>query len=186
MPRWLRSLFSRSVRSTPHLGHADQRGVQASRCFPLALVLVMQALEGLADRQTADAVRSRIDGKYARTHALADPGFDASILSAFRLCLILGEVEIQLLDTLLTLCCTSAACSRSAASNAPPPRRSSSQCAPSTDAHWSSRRYATRSTAWQGSPQTGGSRRIFPHGRARYALCAERAAFPKTIPNVRR
>ena len=31
----------------------------------LALVLVMQALEGLSDRQTADAVRSRIDWKCA-------------------------------------------------------------------------------------------------------------------------
>ena len=31
----------------------------------LALILVMQALEGLSDRQAADAVRSRIDWKFA-------------------------------------------------------------------------------------------------------------------------
>jgi transposase len=33
----------------------------------LALVLVMQFAEGLADRQAADAVRSRIDWKYAHS-----------------------------------------------------------------------------------------------------------------------
>ena len=69
----------------------------------LALVLVMQALEGLSDRQTADAVRSRIDWKYALALELTDPGFDASVLSEFRLRLITGAMEMQLLDTLLTL-----------------------------------------------------------------------------------
>ena len=68
----------------------------------LALVLVMQALEGLSDRQTADAVRSRIDWKYALALGLTDPGFDASVLSEFRLRLISGELEMHLLDTLLT------------------------------------------------------------------------------------
>jgi transposase len=69
----------------------------------LALVLVMQALEGLSDRQTADAVRSRIDWKFALALELTDPGFDASVLSEFRLRLITGELEMHLLDTLLTL-----------------------------------------------------------------------------------
>ena len=39
----------------------------------LALVLVMQFAEGLADRQAADAVRSRIDWKYALGLELTDP-----------------------------------------------------------------------------------------------------------------
>jgi len=50
----------------------------------LALVLVMQFAEGLPDRQAADAVRGRIDWKYALGLELTDPGFDASVLSEFR------------------------------------------------------------------------------------------------------
>src|SRR5262245_2792847 len=59
----------------------------------LALVLVFQFLEGLSDRQTAQAVRSRIDWKYALALQLTDPGFDASILCDFRERLIAGSVE---------------------------------------------------------------------------------------------
>lgn len=68
----------------------------------LALVLVFQFLEGLSDRQAADAVRSRIDWKYALALELTDPGFDASVLSEFRQRLVSGSVEHLLLDTLLT------------------------------------------------------------------------------------
>jgi len=46
----------------------------------LALVLVLQFAEGLSDRQAADAVRGRIDWKYALALELTDPGFDASVL----------------------------------------------------------------------------------------------------------
>jgi transposase len=69
----------------------------------LALILVMQALEGLPDRQTADAVRGRIDWKCALALELTDPGFDASVLSEFRMRLVSGGLEMHLLDTLLTL-----------------------------------------------------------------------------------
>jgi transposase len=68
----------------------------------LALVLVMQFAEGLADRQAADAVRSRIDWKYALGLELTDPGFDYSVLSEFRTRLITGGVEHLLLETMLT------------------------------------------------------------------------------------
>jgi transposase len=37
---------------------------------------VFQFIEGLSDRQAAEAVRSRIDWKYALDLDLADPGFD--------------------------------------------------------------------------------------------------------------
>ena len=50
----------------------------------LALVTVFQFMENLPDRDAADAVRARIDWKYALHLALADMGFDASILSEFR------------------------------------------------------------------------------------------------------
>jgi len=67
----------------------------------LALVTVMQYAEGLADRQAADAVRSRIDWKYALGLELTDPGFDFSVLSEFRDRVIAGGAENQLLDDML-------------------------------------------------------------------------------------
>ena len=63
----------------------------------------MQFAEGLSDRQTADAMRSRIDWKYAQGLELTDAGFHFSILSEFRQRLVAGEAETQLLDTMLTL-----------------------------------------------------------------------------------
>ncbi len=42
-----------------------QRGQPAASPWQLALITVMQYMEGLSDRQAVDAVRSRIDWKYA-------------------------------------------------------------------------------------------------------------------------
>ena len=67
----------------------------------LALVTVLQFLEGLSDRQAADNVRRCIDWKYALALPLEDPGFDASVLSEFRTRLITGQAEHVLFDTLL-------------------------------------------------------------------------------------
>jgi transposase len=67
----------------------------------LAMVTVMQYLEGLTDRQAADAVRGRIDWKYVLGLALTDPGFDYSILSCFRGRLLEGGQEALLFDTVL-------------------------------------------------------------------------------------
>jgi transposase len=67
----------------------------------LALATVLQFVEGLSDRQAADAVRGRIDWKYALGLSLIDPGFDYSVLSEFRSRLIEGGAERLLLDTLL-------------------------------------------------------------------------------------
>jgi transposase len=50
----------------------------------LALVSVFQFMENLPDREAADAVRARLDWKYALHLPLADTGFDASVLSEFR------------------------------------------------------------------------------------------------------
>ena len=69
----------------------------------LALILIMQTIEGLPDRQTADAVRGRIDWKYALALELTDPGFDDSVLSEFRTRLMTGQMELRLLDSLLEL-----------------------------------------------------------------------------------
>jgi transposase len=69
----------------------------------LALVTVLQFAEGLSDRQAAEAVRARIDWKYALGLEVDDPGFDASVLSEFRSRLIAGQAEQQLFETLLAL-----------------------------------------------------------------------------------
>src|SRR5215203_6164369 len=77
------------------------QGQPAETPWRLALVLVFQFMEGLSDRQAADAVRSRIDWKYALSLELNDPGFDASVLSEFRSRLIEGGQEMFLLDAML-------------------------------------------------------------------------------------
>ncbi len=69
----------------------------------LALITIMQFAEGLSDPQAADAVRARIDWKYALALELTDPGFDSSVLSEFRKRLIVGNAEYLLFDTMLTL-----------------------------------------------------------------------------------
>jgi transposase len=76
-------------------------GQPAAAPWCLALVLVMQFAEGLSDEQAAEAVRGRIDWKYALSLELGDPGFDSSVLSEFRSRLIAGGVEMMLLDKML-------------------------------------------------------------------------------------
>lgn len=67
----------------------------------LALITVMQFAEGLTDRQAADAVRGRIDWKYALGLELTDEGFNFSVLSEFRDRLINTGKSNQLLDLML-------------------------------------------------------------------------------------
>jgi transposase len=77
------------------------RGQPAASPARLALVLVLQYVEGLSDRQAADAVRGRIDWKYALGLELTDPGFDHTVLSEFRARLLSKDAERLLLDSLL-------------------------------------------------------------------------------------
>jgi transposase len=67
----------------------------------LVLVLIFQALENLSDRQAAEAVRARIDWKYALHLELEDEGFDFAVLSAFRDRLIEHQQGTAILDRLL-------------------------------------------------------------------------------------
>lgn len=67
----------------------------------LVWVSVLQFLEGLTDRQAAEAVRSRIDWKYLLGLELDDPGFDHTVLTEFRDRLITAQAQRLLLDTLL-------------------------------------------------------------------------------------
>jgi transposase len=61
----------------------------------------MQFAENLTDRQAADAVRGRIDWKYALGLELSDAGFNYSVLSEFRGRLLEGQAETLLLDKML-------------------------------------------------------------------------------------
>ena len=80
----------------------SHRGKPAEAPGNLALVMVLQYAEGLTDEQAAQAVRGRIDWKYALGLSLTDPGFDASVLSRFRQRVIDGGEEMKLLDDMLT------------------------------------------------------------------------------------
>jgi transposase len=67
----------------------------------LATVCVLQFLLGLSDRQAAEAVRCRIDFKYAMAMELDDPGFHHSVLADFRDRLTEDDRADRLLDLVL-------------------------------------------------------------------------------------
>ncbi|UGQ11294.1 IS1182 family transposase [Yinghuangia sp. ASG 101] len=77
------------------------RGRPAWSPAGLALVSVLQFVEGLTDRQAAEAVRARIDVKYALGLELDDPGFDFSVLSEFRDRLAKADGGQRVLDGVL-------------------------------------------------------------------------------------
>ncbi|HCI82393.1 MAG TPA: IS1182 family transposase, partial [Ktedonobacter sp.] len=80
----------------------SEKGQPAESAWRLALVMVMQYAEGLTDRQAADAVRTRIDWKYALSLEITDPGFDFSVLSEFRSRLIAHGAERRFFDLILS------------------------------------------------------------------------------------
>ena len=65
--------------SFAHVFPQNGRPVEAP--WRLAFIPVVQFMEGLPDRQAADAVRGRIDLKYALSLELTDAGFDFTLLS---------------------------------------------------------------------------------------------------------
>jgi transposase len=70
----------------------------------LALVMVMQYIEGLTDRQAADAVRRCMDWKYALSLDLTDPGFNFTLLHDFRCRVLTHEAGQRFLDAFLAAC----------------------------------------------------------------------------------
>lgn len=79
----------------------SRRGPPAFSPWRLALVTVLQFMENLSDRQAADAVRGRIDWKYALAPELTDPGFHFSVLSEFRARLVDRSAHGLLLDLMV-------------------------------------------------------------------------------------
>lgn len=82
----------------PNVG---QLAISPSR---LMLVTLFQFMEGLGDRQAADAVRRCIDWKYALALELTDPGFHFSVLQEFRDRLLEADQGRLLLDHFLATC----------------------------------------------------------------------------------
>jgi transposase len=77
------------------------QGQPAKSPTRLALVTLLQFMEGLTDRQAADAVRTRIDWKYLLCMELADAGFHHTVLSEFCTRLLTHEAERRLFETVL-------------------------------------------------------------------------------------
>lgn len=104
----------------PYLRIADELGdLFADACFValfpthgqpalapwrLALATILQFAEGLSDRQTAHAVRSRLDWKYVLRLEVEDTGFDGSVLSEFRGRFLEHEATTRLFDLLVEWC----------------------------------------------------------------------------------
>jgi transposase len=97
----LRDEFSVVYQDEDFGGLYPGQGQPALAPWRLALVTVLQFLENLSDRQAADAVRARIDWKYALGLELTDPGFHFSVLAEFRARLVAGNAEQLLLDRML-------------------------------------------------------------------------------------
>jgi len=62
----------------------SERGRPSIPADVVATVMVLQALEGLSDREAARALRDRISWKVAAGLPLDDPGFDYSVLTYWR------------------------------------------------------------------------------------------------------
>ena len=93
----LRDEFAELYRDEDFAALYPKRGQPGLAPWRLALVTVLQFLEHLSDREAAEAVRARIDWKYALGLELTDPGFHFSVLGEFRARLVAGDATHLLL-----------------------------------------------------------------------------------------
>src|SRR5438128_9170803 len=82
-----------------HLFPKRERAAEAP--WRLALVTVLQAIEGLTDRQAAEYVHTRIDWLYALALPLEYPGFDYTILSDFRQRMFSAQAQDLILESIV-------------------------------------------------------------------------------------
>lgn len=80
------------------------RGQPAYVPWRLLLIIIFQFIENLSDRAASDAVRARIDWKYALSLKLEDSGFDSTVLCEFRARLVSGKIEHIVFEKLLDWC----------------------------------------------------------------------------------
>ena len=101
---WLRDALGAIYTDEEFADLYPERGQPALSPWRLAVVMLLQDVEDLTDRQAAEAVRERLDWKYLLGLELSDPGFDASVLVEFRQRLLAQGAEQRLLDKLLDVC----------------------------------------------------------------------------------
>jgi transposase len=97
----MRDMLDTIYADTDFLHLFPAHGKPGDAPWRLALVTLFQFAENLSDRRAADAVRARIDWKYALSLDLTDPGFDHTVLSEFRSRLVDSGAESLLFDLLL-------------------------------------------------------------------------------------
>jgi transposase len=97
----IRELLGTVCTDAPFADLFPTRGRPAISPGRLALVSVLPFVDDLSDQQAADAVRGRIEWKYALGLELTDPGFDASVLCEFRARLVAAGAELRIFEVLL-------------------------------------------------------------------------------------
>ncbi|WP_381803922.1 transposase [Streptomyces niveus] len=98
---WVRDRLDGRWRDENFTGWYPRDGRPGISPAQLATVCVLQFLLGLSDRQAAEAVRCRIDFKYALAMELDDPGFRTGVLADFRERLAQDDRADRLLDLAL-------------------------------------------------------------------------------------
>src|SRR5947209_8985439 len=121
----------------------------------LATVSVLQFLLGLCDRDAAEAVRCRIDFKYALGLDLDDPGFHFSVLGDFRERLLEEEGRADRLLDLALARLKEAGLVRERTSQRTDSTHVLAAVRDLTAWNWSPRRYAR---PWRNSPARPGTR----------------------------
>lgn len=101
---WLRDELGAIYDDEQFASLYDTVGQLAEQPWRVAIMSVIQYMENYTDRQAAEALKTRIDLKYALSLELTDPGFHFSVLSEFRDRLIKGNREEVLLTTVLKIC----------------------------------------------------------------------------------
>jgi transposase len=101
---WLRDELNVIYGDEQFMSLYPKSGQYAEQPWRLGMMCVIQYMENYTDRQACEALKERIDLKYALSLELDDPGFDFSVLSEFRSRLIEGGLEEAMLTTLLNIC----------------------------------------------------------------------------------
>ena len=144
----------------------------------LALVLILQYLEGLTDRQAADAVRRCMDWKYLLSLDLTDAGFNFTLLHDFRERLIASDAAQRVFDQLLAACSARGLIKQRGTQRTDSTRvlaavRSLTQLECILEAiHWVLNQLTTHDPAWVQA-------HVPPAWFARYSFRADHARFPK-------
>ncbi len=75
---WLRDELGAIYADEQFANLYPPEGQVAEQPWRVAVVSIMQEMENYTDRQAAEAMKTRIDWKYALSLELTDPGFDFS------------------------------------------------------------------------------------------------------------